>query len=118
MEEKFFIELQAKVDKCLRDLNAVSKKFDETKDHGKQLADDTKKAGESMSSAFQGVAASLTALLSAGAIIAFIKRLSEANLKMQQLSSRSGTASKSVRALQNQFKALGYSATEADSSIE
>lgn len=72
----------------------------------------------SLGSSLKRLAGTFGIVLTAGAVVSFIKRVGESTRQVGLLAARSGQAEKSVRALQNQFKALGYSEAEANSTLE
>ncbi|MCM1513233.1 MAG: glycoside hydrolase family protein [Oxalobacter formigenes] len=75
-------------------------------------------AFKSLGGALKRLAGTFGVVLTAGAVVSFIKRVGESTRQVGLLAARSGQAEKSVRALQNQFKALGYSEAEANSTLE
>lgn len=72
----------------------------------------------SLGGSLKRLAGTFGVVLTAGAVVSFIKRVGESTRQVGLLAARSGQAEKSVRALQNQFKALGYSEAEANSTLE
>lgn len=72
----------------------------------------------SLGGSLKRLAGTFGVVLTAGAVVSFIKRVGESTRQVGLLAARSGQAEKSVRALQNQFKSLGYSEAEANSTLE
>lgn len=134
MIEEYTLTAKVSVEttKAERDLENVAKKADKAKESLEGAEKGAKKTGEKLegmgdggaksvsqlSSALKSLAGAFGLVLTAGAVVTFIKRVADSNRVLHQMSSRTGNAAKDLMALQNQFKALGFSASQADALIE
>ena len=134
MIEEYTLTAKVSVEttKAERDLENVAKKADKAKESLEGAEKGAKKTGEKLegmgasgaksvsqlSSALKSLAGAFGLVLTAGAVVTFIKRVADSNRVLHQMSSRTGNAAKYLMALQNQFKALGFSASQADALIE
>ena len=134
MIEEYTLTAKVSVEttKAERDLENVAKKADKAKESLEGTEKGAKKTGEKLegmgasgaksvsqlSSALKSLAGAFGLVLTAGAVVTFIKRVADSNRVLHQMSSRTGNAAKDLMALQNQFKALGFSASQADALIE
>lgn len=116
--EKFTLELDVKASGAVKELENVEKAANKAEEGLEGLKDTGEVSGNALVSSLKRLAGTFGLVLSAGAVVSFIKRVSEANLLLGQMAVRSGQSEKSVRAMQNQFKALGYSASEANSIVD
>ena len=116
--EKFTIELDVKASGAVKELENVEKAANKAEEGLEGLKDTGEVSGNALVSSLKRLAGTFGLVLSAGAVVSFIKRVSEANLLLGQMAVRSGQSEKSIRAMQNQFKALGYSASEANSIVD
>lgn len=134
MIEEYTLTAKVSVEttKAERDLENVAKKADKAKESLEGAEKGAKKTGEKLegmgangaksvsqlSSALKSLAGAFGLVLTVGAVVTFIKRVADSNRVLHQMSSRTGNAAKDLMALQNQFKALGFSASQADALIE
>lgn len=116
--EKFTLELDVKASGAVKELENVEKAANKAEEGLEGLKDTGEVSGNALVSSLKRLAGTFGLVLSAGAVVSFIKRVSEANLLLGQMAVRSGQSEKSIRAMQNQFKALGYSASEANSIVD
>lgn len=116
--EKFTLELDVKASGAVKELENVEKAANKAEEGLEGLKDTGEVSGNALVSSMKRLAGTFGLVLSAGAVVSFIKRVSEANLLLGQMAVRSGQSEKSIRAMQNQFKALGYSASEANSIVD
>ena len=116
--EKFTLEVDVKASGAVKELENVEKAANKAEEGLEGLKDTGEVSGNALVSSLKRVAGTFGLVLSAGAVVSFIKRVSEANLLLGQMAVRSGQSEKSIRAMQNQFKALGYSASEANSIVD
>ena len=116
--EKFPLEVDVKASGAVKELENVEKAANKAEEGLEGLKDTGEVSGNALVSSLKRLAGTFGLVLSAGAVVAFIKRVSEANLLLGQMAVRSGQSEKSIRAMQNQFKALGYSASEANSIVD
>ena len=116
--EKFTLEVDVKASGAVKELENVEKAANKAEEGLEGLKDTGEVSGNALVSSLKRLAGTFGLVLSAGAVVSFIKRVSEANLLLGQMAVRSGQSEKSIRAMQNQFKALGYSASEANSIVD
>lgn len=116
--EKFTLEVDVKASGAVKELENVEKAANKAGEGLEGLKDTGEVSGNALVSSLKRLAGTFGLVLSAGAVVSFIKRVSEANLLLGQMAVRSGQSEKSIRAMQNQFKALGYSASEANSIVD
>ena len=116
--EKFGVSINVDAADALKNLKSVNSSADNAKKSLDELGTTGSKSAGMLSASFSNLARSFAAIVSIGGVAMMIKRFSEANLRMQQLAARSNTADKSIRALGNAFKVLGYSSNEAEASVE
>lgn len=116
--EKFTLELDVKASGAVKELENVEKAANKAEEGLEGLKDTGEVSGNALVSSLKRLAGTFGLVLSAGAVVSFIKRVYEANLLLGQMAVRSGQSEKSIRAMQNQFKALGYSASEANSIVD
>ena len=116
--EKFTLEVDVKASGAVKELENVEKAANKAEEGLEGLKDTGEVSGNALVSSLKRLAGTFGLVLSAGAVVSFIKRVSEANLLLGQMAVRSGQSEKSIRAMQNQFKALGYSASEAHSIVD
>lgn len=116
--EKFTLELDVKASGAVKELENVEKAANKAEEGLEGLKDTGEVSGNALVSSLKRLAGTFGLVLSAGAVVSFIKRVSEANLLLGQMAVRSGQSEKSIRAMHNQFKALGYSASEANSIVD
>lgn len=116
--EKITLEVEVKASGAVKELENVEKAANKAGEGLEGLKDTGEVSGNALVSSLKRLAGTFGLVLSAGAVVSFIKRVSEANLLLGQMAVRSGQSEKSIRAMQNQFKALGYSASEANSIVD
>lgn len=116
--EKITLEVEVKASGAVKELENVEKAANKAEEGLEGLKDTGEVSGNALVSSLKRLAGTFGLVLSAGAVVSFIKRVSEANLLLGQMAVRSGQSEKSIRAMQNQFKALGYSASEANSIVD
>lgn len=116
--EKFTLEVDVKASGAVKELENVEKAANKAEEGLEGLKDTGEVSGNALVSSLKRLAGTFGLVLSAGAVVSFIKRVSEANLLLGQMAVRSGQSEKSIRAMQNQFKSLGYSASEANSIVD
>lgn len=134
MSEEYELKATVKVEskQATKDLESVAKEAEKTEESLqkvkkgagqtssglKKMGGDGSEAAEKLAGALKSLARSFGLVLSAAAVVGFLKKVADSNRALSQMSARTGLASKNLRALQNQFKSLGYSADQANSLIE
>lgn len=116
--EKDLENVAKEAEKTEESLKKVEKGAGQTSSGLQKMGDDGSEAAGKLGGALKSLARSFGLVLSAAAVVGFIKKVIDSNRALSQMSSRTGQASKNLRALQNQFKSLGYSADQANSLIE
>lgn len=117
-DDEFVIEIEVDEKGSANALLEIEKQGKRTKHQLSEVASEAKATSNSLSRAFSSLVLKLASLGAAMSLARFVKNLADANLRLKNLAVTSGTSAKSLRALQMQFKALGYAENSANAGLE
>ena len=117
-DDEFVIEFEVEDNGSTKKLDELDRRGKKTQKTLHDVSGEAEKTSNTLSRSFKSLILKLASL---GAVIGFArfaKNLAEANLRLRNLAVTSGTSAKSIRALQMQFKALGYAENSANAGLE